>query len=75
MWQKERLFRKKEGWAQYKEQSWILIPKINGRLIDSLIVYGVAISGSLWAYNNGGIKLSLIKLAQLATDVKISEEL
>lgn len=63
IWQKERSLKQKEGWAQYKRTSWILIPKINGRTIDSIIIYGVLIFGSLWMYSNGGIKETLIKLA------------
>lgn len=63
MWQKERSLRQKEGWAQYKSTSWILIPKINGRTIDSIMFYGALICGSLWMYSNGGIKETLIKFA------------
>lgn len=41
MWEKERSLRKKEGWKEYSQRSWVLLPKINGRAIDSVIVYGL----------------------------------
>jgi steroid 5-alpha reductase family enzyme len=63
--EKENSLRKKEGWQQYSQRSWVLIPKINGRTLDSLIVYGLTSVLGLWMYNNGGIKstLNLLKLS------------
>lgn len=59
IWQKERSLKRKEGWKEYKARSWILFPKINGRFIDSIIVYGsVAVIG-YFMYQNGGIKASI----------------
>ena len=53
---------KKEGWKEYSQKSWILLPKINGRLIDSFVFYSV-FGYSIWfMYNNGGIKQTLISL-------------
>jgi steroid 5-alpha reductase family enzyme len=62
MWMKERSFRIKEGWKEYKEQSWILIPKINGRLIDSMIFYGLVAGIGIYAFSQGGIRETLMKL-------------
>lgn len=50
MWQKERSYKLKEGWQKYKSHSWILIPKINGRTIDSIIVYSLAIGLGITIY-------------------------
>lgn len=60
--EKENSLRKKDGWAEYSRRSWVIIPKINGRTIDSLVVYGLSAIISYWVYNNGGIKASLILL-------------
>lgn len=62
--EKENSLRKKEGWIQYSQRSWVLIPKVNGRTFDSLIFYGAAIAISVLMYSNGGIKSSLIILNQ-----------
>ena len=62
--EKENSLRKKEGWTQYSQRSWVLIPKVNGKTIDSLAFYGAAIAISAWMYYNGGIKSTLIILNQ-----------
>ena len=62
--EKENSLRKKEGWIQYSQRSWVLIPKVNGRTLDSLVFYGAAIAISVLMYSNGGIKSSLIILNQ-----------
>lgn len=62
--EKENSLRKKEGWIQYSQRSWVLIPKVNGRTLDSIVFYGLAIAISVLMYSNGGIKSSLIKLNQ-----------
>ncbi len=59
MYLKEVSLRKKEGWKEYSERSWILIPKINGRFLDSVIIYGLATYIGVWMYNKGGIVISL----------------
>lgn len=56
--QKELSLRRKEGWKEYSERSWVLIPKINGRTIDSIVVYGLFIFCGVWMYQHGGIKAS-----------------
>lgn len=58
IYQKELSLRKKEGWKEYSQRSWVLIPKINGRTIDSIIVYGLSIFLGVWMYQQGGIKAS-----------------
>ena len=40
IWEKENSLKKKEGWSEYKSRSWILVPKVNGRIIDSIVSYG-----------------------------------
>jgi len=62
MYQKELSLRKKEGWQEYSQRSWVLIPKINGRTIDSIVLYGICIAVSLWMYQQGGIKATLINV-------------
>eukprot|EP00347_Sterkiella_histriomuscorum_P000149 403376983 len=39
IYQKEMSLREKKGWKEYSQQSWILLPKINGRAMDSIVVY------------------------------------
>ena len=58
IYQKELSLRKKEGWQEYSQRSWVLIPKINGRMIDSIIVYGLSFALGAWMYQKGGIKAS-----------------
>ncbi len=58
IYQKELSLRKKEGWQEYSQRSWVLIPKINGRMIDSIIVYGLSFALGVWMYQQGGIKAS-----------------
>jgi protein-S-isoprenylcysteine O-methyltransferase Ste14 len=43
IWMKERSLRRKEGWPEYRDRSWLLVPKVNGRVADSVVVYGTAI--------------------------------
>lgn len=63
MWQKEISLRRKEGWEEYAARSWILIPKINGRTLDSIVVYGSCIAVGLIMYQNGGIESSFKLIA------------
>jgi len=58
IYQKELSLRKKEGWQEYSQRSWVLIPKINGSMIDSIIVYGLSFALGAWMYQQGGIKAS-----------------
>jgi len=60
--EKENSLKKKDGWKEYSQRSWVLIPKINGRTIDSILVYGISAALIFWMYNNGGMKASLILL-------------
>ncbi|CDW85208.1 duf1295 domain containing protein [Stylonychia lemnae] len=41
IFQKEISLMSKPGWEQYAQQSWLLIPKINGRTLDSIIFYSI----------------------------------
>jgi protein-S-isoprenylcysteine O-methyltransferase Ste14 len=58
IYEKELSLRKKEGWKEYSQRSWVLLPKINGRMIDSIIVYGLGITLGVLMYQQGGIKAS-----------------
>ena len=49
LFQKEMSYRRKKGWQAYADHSWPLLPKINGRTVDSLIVY--TIFGCVFLYN------------------------
>ena len=58
IYEKELSLRKKEGWKEYSQRSWVLLPKINGRMIDSIIVYGLGLALGVLMYQQGGIKAS-----------------
>ena len=45
MLNKELSYKRKEGWAEYSQRSWMVLPRINGRLLDSVFVYGIASFG------------------------------
>ena len=59
IWMKERSYRRKEGWPEYKARSWILLPKVNGRTLDSLIFYGTSAALAFFIYANGGLAASI----------------
>ena len=61
---KEMSLMKKEGWEEYASRSWILVPKINGRLIDSIIFYGVLGYIGYTMYLNGGIKYTFENISK-----------
>lgn len=65
IWMKERSLRRKEGWAEYRDRSWLLLPKINGRFADSVFIYGSAVLMGLTIYQAGGMQKSVEKLANL----------
>lgn len=44
MFQKEMSLKQKPGWKAYSQQSWILLPKINGRTLDSIVLYSALVS-------------------------------
>jgi len=52
---KEMSFRRKDGWEQYKRRSYILLPKIYGSHLWSLLVYGTALVIGIYCYNEGGL--------------------
>ena len=55
MYLKELSLRKKAGWEEYSQRSWLLVPKFNGRLVDSVIFYGSLGAFCYWVYTNGGM--------------------
>ncbi len=54
--EKENSLKKKDGWAEYKKRSWVLVPKVNGRVIDSVVLYGLVSVIAYWMYREGGIR-------------------
>jgi len=58
---KERSFRRKAGWEQYRKKSYLLIPKLYGSDLLSIIVYGSALVIGIKIYNMGGM-LEVLKL-------------
>mmetsp|Transcript_25692 Transcript_25692/g.39504 ORF Transcript_25692/g.39504 Transcript_25692/m.39504 type:complete len:131 (-) Transcript_25692:28-420(-) len=50
---------RKEGWAEYRKQSWILIPKLYGSAAVSVIVYGMALGVVAFCVKQGGIERGL----------------
>jgi len=52
---KDYMLSKKEGWEEYKKQSWILIPKLYSSAAFSLALYAILTTASILTYRNGGI--------------------
>jgi hypothetical protein len=61
---KDRSFMKKEGWEEYRQKSWLLLPKINGRVIDSLVFYATFAYFVYFTYYNGGVIKSIKDLGE-----------
>jgi len=59
MLNKDYSMSRKVGWKEYCDQSWMLIPKINGSAIQSYIFYGFFVSFSYWVFTNGGIEATV----------------
>ena len=62
MYRKEQSNSKKEGWNEYKQRTWLILPKINGRTLDSLLIYSALLAICWTCYTNGGIETSIKKL-------------
>ncbi len=65
---KELSLRQEDGWDEYSARSWLILPKINGRLLDSIIFYGVVGSLGYWTYLNGGVKENFIYIRSAFTN-------
>ncbi|CDW72627.1 steroid 5-alpha reductase c-terminal domain-containing protein [Stylonychia lemnae] len=50
MAKKDESLMRKPGWDQYSQQSWRLIPKINGSLRDSIIFYSISITSIIFFF-------------------------
>lgn len=59
--QKDNSLSKKEGWKEYSERSWILLPKLYGSAILSIIFYSTLLSLAVFTYNNGGVEATVNK--------------
>jgi steroid 5-alpha reductase family enzyme len=62
MYLKEVSLRKKAGWEEYAARSWVVIPKINGRTLDSIVFYSLCAFLINFTYQNGGILVTLEQL-------------
>ena len=58
MQMKEYSLSKKEGWTEYKNKTWLLLPKICNCSYFSCTVYGLLGFLSYYCYNHGGIEKS-----------------
>ena len=47
---------KKKGWQRYKQQTWVLLPKMSHNGILSFTIYTLVMIGSVIAYQRGGIE-------------------
>eukprot|EP00331_Platyophrya_macrostoma_P015947 CAMPEP_0176463356 /NCGR_PEP_ID=MMETSP0127-20121128/35832_1 /TAXON_ID=938130 /ORGANISM="Platyophrya macrostoma, Strain WH" /LENGTH=359 /DNA_ID=CAMNT_0017855485 /DNA_START=20 /DNA_END=1099 /DNA_ORIENTATION=+ len=59
---KELSLKKKEGYQQYKEKSWLLLFKPFRSDILSLLVYAIAAAGVYYVYSEGGMTPVLKKM-------------
>lgn len=66
MYLKDISLQNKEGWQEYFKRSWILIPKINGRALDSLVLYSGLGAFVYLVIANGGFVESSKLLRQIA---------
>ena len=61
---KEYALSKKEGWEEYKQKTWFLLPKMFGSSMLSCLFYAILTVNSYIIYELGGIEVS-IKLLKL----------
>ena len=54
---KEYSLSKKEGWTEYKNRTWLVIPKIYNSTLLSLVIYGAFLLVNFYCYTHGGIEL------------------
>jgi steroid 5-alpha reductase family enzyme len=57
MQMKEYSLSKKEGWTEYKNRTWLVIPKIYNSTLLSFLIYGTFLLVSYYCYTHGGIEL------------------
>ena len=50
---------KKQGWKEYSERSWMLIPKLGGKPQIAIPIYATFILSVSLIYMNGGIEESV----------------
>lgn len=53
---KEYSLSKKEGWTEYKNRTWLVLPKIYNSTLLSLAIYGGFLFASYYCYTHGGIE-------------------
>jgi len=56
MLMKEYSLSKKEGWTEYKNRTWFLIPKIYNNTYLSLAIYLFVLNAGFYCYTHGGIE-------------------
>jgi hypothetical protein len=59
MLSKDYSLSKKDGWEEYKQKTWILLPKLFNSSLLSYLFYAVFSIVSFTVYSNGGIEASL----------------
>ena len=62
---KEYSLSKKEGWPEYKRNSWPLLPKLGSNTFLSMVIYSVFFGGLFYCYSQGGFE----KTAKLWLDM------
>ena len=56
---KEYSLSKKDGWEEYKKQSWFLLPRLFGSDLLSYLFYLISFSLAYLVYSNGGVEKSI----------------
>lgn len=59
---KESSNSKKEGWKQYKENSYLFLYKFFENDLINIAIYGFSVCFLLFFYQNGGLEQTIIKL-------------
>ena len=59
MLSKDYSLSKKDGWEEYKQKTWMLLPKLFNSSLLSYLFYAVFSFVSFTVYSNGGIEASL----------------
>ena len=61
---KEYSLSKKEGWTEYKNRTWFVLPKIYNCSYVSYSIYISIVIASYYFYTNGGIEKGVKSLFQ-----------
>ena len=53
---KDASLSRKEGWTRYSNNSWILLPKVYGSKLYSMVFYSILIVFTCACFTNGGVE-------------------